>query len=108
MTAEQSGAADRLRAAYSLDLETEGIPVVLALVGVSGPLPPSGQEGARADGARLAGQARSLHAELWPGARGDDLFVTYAVLATVALTDLDARTTVASTDLAAQRMTPGS
>ncbi len=82
------GAADRLRAAYALDLETEGIPVVLTLVGEAGPLSPSGDEVARADGARLAQQARSLHAELWPQARQDDLFVTYAVLATVAFADL--------------------
>lgn len=81
-------AADRLRAAYSLDLETEGIPVVLTLVGDAGPLSPSGDDVARADGARLAEQARSLHAELWPQGRQDDLFVTYAVLATVAFTDL--------------------
>lgn len=94
MTVEHSAAVDRLRAAYSLDLETEGIPVVLALVGASDPLPPSGDEAARADGARLAEQARSLHAELWPGARGDDLFVTYAVLAMVAFTDLATQTTV--------------
>ena len=80
--------AQPVRGAYALDLETEGIPVVLTLVGEAGPLSPSGDEVARADGARLAQQARSLHAELWPQARQDDLFVTYAVLATVAFADL--------------------
>lgn len=82
------GAADHLRAAYSLDLETEGIPVVLALVGAAGPLPPLADAATAADGARLADLARSLHTDLWPQARQDDLFVTYAVLATVAFTDL--------------------
>jgi len=76
------------RAAAGQDLETAGIPVVLALAGAAGPLPASADPAAVADGARLAQQARTLHRALWPGAPADDLFATYAVLATVGFADL--------------------
>ena len=76
------------RAAAGQDLETAGIPVVLALAGADGPLPASSDAAAVVDGARLAEQARTLHRALWPGAPADDLFATYAVLATVGFAEL--------------------
>lgn len=88
---DDGGAAELLRSAAVRDLDVEGIPVVLALTGGSAALPQSTDPGALADGQAVAAQARRLRDLLWPGAREDDLFTTYAVLATVARAEIDGR-----------------
>lgn len=85
---ERTAALDLARRAAGQDLEAAGIPVVLALVGSGGPLPTSSDAAAVADGTGLADQARHLHRVLWPDAPPDDLFATYAVLATVGFSEL--------------------
>ena len=87
--ARRDAALGLARAAASRDLETEGIPVVLALTGADGPLARASDARTVADGARLAARAGSLREALWPDARADDLFVTYAVLATVGSAEID-------------------
>ena len=84
-----AGAAALMRTAAAPDLDTTGIPVVLALTEVAGPVRRTASDAARADGERLAELARRLHTTLWPRARDGDLFTTYAVLATVGRADLD-------------------
>lgn len=89
LAAERATALPLARRAAGQDLGTAGIPVVLALVGAAGPLPASSDTAAVVDGTALAVQARHLHRVLWPGAPQEDLFATYAVLATVGFSDLE-------------------
>ncbi len=88
---DDGGAAALMRSAAVRDLDSEGIPVVLALAASGRPALPARDPGARADGAALAVRAQQLRDQLWPESRDGDLFTTYAVLATLARAEIDGR-----------------